>query len=319
MATNYVDPGARTILPDPVLTNVVQDNSAQGDWFAPVICSVRPVSKDYVRWGKQDAQSLLSNLYETLRTPGMRYNLIPRPVIAWVTSAIVEDAVRVEFTDEDLKNAISPLEPRVNGSMKILNVLQFATEQRAATLAAAAGYHTGAGSAWSGAGGSIQADIEAAKLAVLKNSGQRANFIEIAPSRAPGMFSSTEIRSLQIYNPNNILPQGGFVPLLFGLKVFIPGTRIDSAPTGTFTPAFVWDDAAAYVGYSPTLDGGAWSGDGQAFSMQFENQLNGAAYEIRERLDPDYEENLKHILYGNVRRSLPEKMTDEVLFRITGI
>lgn len=319
MATNFVDPAARTVLPDPVLTNLVQDNSNAGDWFAPVICSVKQVAKDYVRWGKQDSQSLLSNLYETLRAPGSRYNLIPRPIMEWVTSSILEDALRVEFTEEDINNAISPLEPRANASMKILNALQFATENRAATLLATATRTAAAGLAWSGAGGSIQADIEAAKLAVLKNSGMPANGIEIAPSKAPGMFASTEIKALQIYNPNDVLTQGGFVPTLFGLRVFIPGTRKDTAPTGAFTPAFVWDDATAYVFYSPTLDGGAWSGDGQAFSIQFENQLNGAAYEVRERLDADYEENLKHIVYGNVRRSLPEVFNNEVAFKITGI
>jgi hypothetical protein len=116
------------------------------------------------------------------------------------------------------------------------------------------------------------------------------------------------------------LQAGGYPERLFGLRLFVPGARYDSAPTGTFTPAFVWDAYnEAFVGYSPTLDGGYWSGDGQAYSTQFENQLNGSAFEIRTRRDANFEENLTSIVYGNVRRSLPEAMNPNVLYRISGI
>ena len=319
MATNLTNPGARSVQPDPILTNLVQDNSAQGDWFAPVGCPVKQVAKDYVRWAKINSQSLLGSLAKTLRAPGARYNLVPRPLVEWVTSSVLEDALRVEFTEEDINNAMSPDEPFNSAAMKILNGLQYATEARVATLYAAATKTAAASSAWAGAAGSIMSDIESAKLAILKNSGLPANFILIDPAKAPGAFASTELKNLQIYQTNQLLTQGAFTPTLFGLRVFIPGARTDSAPTGTFTPAWAWAAGEAYVGYSPTLDGGTWSGDGQAFCHQFENQLNGSAYEIRRRLDADYEENLTHIVFGNVRRSLPEVMNDSVVFRITGI
>ena len=302
MATNWNNPDVRTVQPDPVLTNLVQDNSKQGDWFAPVIVSVRQVAKDYVRWAKQDSQSLLSNLFETLRTQGSRYNLIPRPILQWATSSILDNAVRVEFQDEDISNSISPLEPAANAAMKVLNVLQYASEAAAAALAATATKTAAAGLAWSGAAGSIQADVGAAKLAILKNSGMPANFIEIDPTKVPGMLATTEVKNMQVFTQSDLLTRGGSPATLFGLRLFAPGARNDTAPTGTFTPAFAWADGNAYVGYSPTLDGGYWSGDGQAFGMQFENMLNGAAFEVRRRLDPNYEENLTHIVYGNVRR-----------------
>jgi hypothetical protein len=204
--------------------------------------------------------------------------------------------------------------------MKILNVLQFATEQRVQALYHAAGNTDSADSTWTGAAGSIQSDIEAAKLAVLKASGLPANFIVVAPSKVPGMLASTEIKNLSIFTHSDMLANGGYPPTVFGLKLFVPGARFDTVPTGTFTPAFVWDtDAEAYVGYSPTLSGGLWSGDGQAFATQFENSINGSAFEVRQRLDANYEENLTHIAYGNVRRSLPEVFNTNVLFRITSI
>lgn len=319
MSTPLLNPDVRTIQPDPILSNLMQDSSAQGGWVAGVFCSVKQVAKDYIRWGKQDNQSLLSNFFETVRSPGSRYNLIPQPLLTWVTSSIVEDAVRVEYTDEDVKNSISPLVPAMNAARKILNVLQYATEARVQALAAAATRTAAAGSAWTGVAGSIQADIGAAKLAVLKFSGMPANFISIDPTKIPAMLASTELKNLQVFTHADMLTNGGLPAQLFGLKVFAPGARVDTAPTGTFTPAFAWADGNSYVGYSPTLDGGYWSGDGQAFGTQFENQLNGTAYEARTRLDPDYEENLKHIVYGNVRRSLPEVFNNDVLFRITGI
>jgi hypothetical protein len=320
MTAPLMNPDVRSIQPDPILTNLMQDNSAQGGWVAPVLAPVRQVAKDYVRWGKQDSQSLLSNLFDTVRTSGSRYNLIPQPLVSWVTSAIVEDAVRVEYTDEDVVNSISPLVPAMNSAMKILNVLQYATEQRVQVLAHGATNTTGATAAWSGAAGSIQADISAAKLVVLKTSGMPANFIVVPPSKVPGMLASTELKNLQIFTHSDMLMVGGYPPTVFGLRLFVPGARTDSTPTGSFTPVFAWDhDLEAYVGYSPTLDGGYWSGDGQAFGIQFENQLNGSAFEARTRLDANYEENLIHIVYGNVRRSLPEVFNTNTMFRITGI
>jgi hypothetical protein len=320
MATTLNNPDARSIQPDPILTNVVQDNSANGDWFAPVIVSIRQVARDFVRWGKQDSQSLLSNFFETLRTPGGRYNLLPRPVLAWLTSVVQEDAVRVEYTEEDVRNSISPLDPAMNSAMKVLNVLQFASEVRAQALMHAATNTDGADASWSGTAGSIQSDIEAAKLAVLKASGMPANGIMIPPSKIPGVMASTEIKNLRVFTDPSLLTTSGLPRTLFGLRPFSPGTRIDTVPTGTFTPAFVWDtNLEAFVFYSPTLDGGYWAGDGQAYGMQFENQLNGSAFEVRSRLDPNYEENLIHIVYGNVRRSAPEIFNEACGFRITGI
>jgi hypothetical protein len=319
MATPLFNPDSRSIQPDPILSNLMQDSSTQGGWVAGVFAPVRQVAKDYVRWAKQDNQSLLSNFFETVRTQGSRYNLIPQPLVTWVTSAVVEDAVRVEYTDEDVKNSISPLVPAMNAARKILNVLQYATESRVATLAAAATRTASAGSAWNGAAGSIMADINAAKLKVLQYSGMPANFISVDPTKLPGALASTEIKNLQIFTHADMLSNGGLPPTMFGLRLFAPGARTDTTPTGSFTPAFTWADGNAYVGYSPALDGGYWSGDGQAFGLQFENQLNGSAYEARTRLDADYEENLKHIVYGNVRRSLPEVFNNDVLFKITGI
>jgi hypothetical protein len=323
MGASYVNPANFSNLPDPVLTNLVQDNSNVGGWVAPIMASVKQTSKDFLRWGKQDTQSLLSNLFETMRAPGSRYNLLPRPIRAWVTSVIQEDAVRVEYTDEDVLNSVNPEIPRMDSAMKILNVLQFATEVRVAALYASANFaaanKAAAALAWSAAAGSIQSDVELAKIVVLKRSGIPANYIEVPPSKIPGIYASTEIKNLRLYNPNDILAAGGYPPTLFGLKLIIPGARNDTAPTGTFTPAFIWDDGVVRVGYSPTLDGSAWDGTGQAYAVQFENQINGAAYEVRERLDPDFEENLKHIVFGNVRRSLAEQMNPEVCFAITGV
>lgn len=320
MATNLLNPNATAVQPDPVLTNVMQDNSNNGGWVASLFAPVKQVGKDYVRWSKQDSQALLANLYKTVRTQGERYNVVPRGVLSWVTSQVSEDAVRAEYEDEDIANSMSPLEPAVNAAKKILNVLQYATESRVQALAAAATNTDAADAAWSGTAGTIQSDIELAKLAVLKNSGFPANFISVDPTKIGVALASTELKNLQVFTHADMLTSGGYPSTLFGLRLFTPGVRVDTVPTGTFTPSFVWADGFAYVGYSPNLAlSPSWSGDGQSFAIQFENQLNGSAYEARTRLDADYEENLKHIVFANVRRSLPELMNNNVLYRISGI
>jgi hypothetical protein len=208
----------------------------------------------------------------------------------------------------------------MDASMKILNVLQFATEIRAQALMHAAANTDAADAAWSGAAGTIQGDIGVAKTAVKKACGFPANGIMIPPSKLEGMLASTEVKNLRVFTEGGLLEKSGFPLSIFGLKLFSPGSRIDTVPTGTFTPGFVWDtDLEAFVFYSPTLNGGYWSGTGQAFGTQFENQLNGSAFEIKQRLDADYEENLIHIAYGNVRRSAPEAFNPACGYRITGI
>lgn len=323
-------PAQRTVQPDPeLLPGLMQDNSKQGGWLAPLLCGIRPVSKDYVRWGKQDAQTLLSKLQDTLRAPGDRYNLIPRAIRTWVTSVVQEDAVRVEIPHEDVVNGLGLYDAYADGAMQILNVLQYAFELRVATLFdpgtfASANKTAVSGGTWAGASTAIEADIENAAVTVVERSGLEPNYIRIPRKKWGGIKASTEVTKLRAGGRDPIEYVNGVPTYLFGLRILF-GTGRNCAPTGTFTPAFLWDNTTlalnntAHVGYSPFLNGGQWGAGMQTFLGCFENQLNGSAFEANVRDDPNFEENGTHIVYGNVRRSVPEVVNAEAVFAITGI
>ncbi len=324
-------PNQRALSPDPLLTNVMVDQSNNGGWKAPLLCPVKAVGKDYVRWGKRDAKTLLSNLMDTLRTPGARANLLTRPVTTWLTSIVSEDAVRVEYTEEDVANAVSSISPRLDSALKILNVLQYAQELRVAQLYDPAGFaaanKTAAGGAWATTTSKSLSDIENAKAIVAERSGLEANYIRIPRKKIPGWLASDEIsKNVQgVYSElmRGVISGGGVPASILGLTIVVGTARQDTTPTGALTPGFVWDQgnlaSTAHVGYSPVLNGGSWSGDAPAFIGQFENQINGTAYAANEYLSPYFQEDGVHIVHGNVRRSLPEVFNAELCFAITSI
>ena len=321
-------PNFLTQRPDPIPTSVMRENSSQGAWQAPILCGIRQVSADYVRWAKQDDKSLLSNFMDTLRTPGSRANLLARPVKEWVTSLIQEDAVRVEYFEEDVRNSISPEEPTINAAKKILNVLQYAFElsvaQKFDPSTFASENKTSASHVWNGSGTKIEEEIDGAVVTIARRSGLPANYIRIPRSKWIGIKTSTEITGLRM-GQDPIEYQNGEPSRLFGLKILFGTPRQDTTSTGTFTPSFLWEQAAlslddtVHVGYSPFLNGGGWNGSDQVFLGCFENQYRGTAYAANHRTDPNYEENGVHIVWGSVRRSLPEVFNAETTFAITGI
>lgn len=320
--------------PDPILTNVMIDESKQGGWIGSQLCAIKPVASDYVRYGQEDSKSLLSNFHKTARAAGTRYNLLPRPVREWFTAQVDEDALRAEYTDEDVELSISPEEPRVNCARKIGNALAYVFEYSVASLYDPSTFDSAnkdsAGASWSGSASKIVEDVEKAKLVVLRLTGMMPNFIRIPIGKMPGIITCDEFRNNE---------QGVFLPLVqhwmngefnvpfLGLKpVFGVGRWDSTSPGGAFTPTFVWDDPTlhldntVHIGYSPTLNGGNWSGDQQAFIGCFETRLpNEPGMSAAEYKDPYYNENHTHIVYGNARRSAPQVFNPDLCFAITGI
>ncbi|MFA6031107.1 MAG: hypothetical protein WC969_14725 [Elusimicrobiota bacterium] len=323
-------PNQRQLNPDPLLTNVVVENSNLGGWLARFLSSVKPVGRDYIRWGKKDTKKLLSNFIATLRAPGARANLLERPVMEWLISIVSEDAVRVEYTEEDVAEAVSSAGPRVDAARQIANVLMFGQELAVAELfkpaTFAAANKTAATGAWAGSTSTSVPDVLNAQTVIAERSGLEPNYIRIPRKKLPGWLASDEL----VKNPQGVhlemmrgIMAGGLPTSFLGLKVLIGTVRSDATATGVLTPSFVWDrDTLAntvHVGYSPTLDGGSWGGDTPAFVGQFENQRAGTAFAANEYLDPNYQENGVHIVHGNVRRSAPEVFNAELCFAITGV
>lgn len=319
--------------PDPVLTNVVADSSRQGGWLAPKLCAVKPVPKDYVRWKKITAKTLLSTFTGLLRAPGARANLVEQAAYTWATSVISEDAVRIEYTEEDVRNSMNPMEPRLTAAKKIGNLLMYAQEQLVAAkfdpAVIPAGQKDTVSAQWNGSGTKIVYDVERMKALHVKLTGVEPNYIRLPRLKVAGMLSSDEIQK----NPYGMFSEmlqsayanGGVPGRFLGLTVLCGTGRWDSAPTGAFSTSFVWDDSTyslddtVHIGYSPVLNGGAWDGEAPTYLGQFENQMMGTAFAVNEYLDPHYQENGVHIVHGNVRRSAPEAINGDLIVALTGV
>lgn len=319
--------------PDPVLTNVVADSSRQGGWLASRLCGVKPVPKDAVRWKKMTDKSVLSTFYTTLRAPGARANLIEQAAYEWATSVVEENAVRIEYTEEDVRNSVNPMEPRLLAAKKGGNILMYAQELLVATAYNPSNMPSdnlvSSAADWNGSSADPVGDTEEAKALHVKLSGIEPNFIRIPRLKLPGLLSCDQImKNVQgLFSDffRSAAANGGIPTSFLGLTVVVGTTRWDSNPTGAFTPAMLWDNATlnlddtVHVGYSPVLNGGAWNGEDQIYLGQFENQIMGTAFTFNEYLDPYYQENGVHIVHGNVRRSAPEKINQNCLIAITGI
>jgi len=323
-------PNQRQLNPDPLLTNVLVENANLGGWLAGFLSAIKPVGRDYVRWGKKDTKTLMSNFRSTLRAPGNRANLLPRPVLEWLTSLVTEDAVRVEYTEEDVAEAVSSAQPRVDAARQIANILMYGQELALANLFLPASFasdnKTAAAGAWAGSTCKSVSDVENAKAVIAERSGVEANYIRIPRKKIPGWIASDEIKN----NPQGIFAElmrgvlaGGLPATFCGLKVLVGTVRGDTTATGALSPSFVWDRTTlantVHVGFSPTLNGGAWDGNAPAFVGQFENQMRGTAFAANEYLSPHFQEDGVHIVHGNVRRSAPEVMNPELCFAITGV
>lgn len=331
-------PDARTVQPDPVMTRTMIDESKNGGWLAPMLCGVQPVAKDYVRYFKEDAQAMLSSLDKTTRLPGMRANLIEQAKGEWLTETIAEDAVRSEYTEEQVANSPNPQRPRMNAAKRILNVLQAAWELRVATLLDPTNLTLTVASAgdWAGSTSKLIQDIDDAAVKMSEASGLEPNFIRIPRKKWGKIITCDELKGAQnaglYFDLMRQIATGGtgFPDTFYNLKLLIGTSRKDTLPTGVFTPAFFWDDASlnlddtVHVGYSPFLDGGEWNGEDQTYLGAFENQIafdgvNTSPFDPQEYLDPYYPENGKHIVHSRFRRSAPKVFNANCIVGITGI
>jgi hypothetical protein len=293
---------------------------------------VHPVLKDFFRYGKRDAQSLLGALIETTRTPGALPNKINLAITQWLTGLVHEQALRAELNQEDVDNNPSPEAPFMDAGVMITNGLRFGIEALCLALTNptdTANYPlTGAqirqfpaAAPWKGAGTNIKAECGRVRALMTKNGGIPANCVEIAPEFWPEVWASDEVQK-DIgagYRQDILDMNGGIPPRFYGYKLFVPGARTDTVPTGTFTPAFVWSDAVARFFYSPSPNGEVWNGQDPTAFGQYENQKNGTAFEGRRKEDPMFDMNGLWHVWGNVRRSAPIAFNYDHAFLVTDI
>lgn len=337
MAASIVGPSNRDLQPDPIITNAMTEAAANGGWIADNIAPVKSVLKDYVRYGVRDAQTLLSALVEAMRAPGEMPNRLSRPITAWLTALIEEQALRVEIPREDFENSPSPEMPLMDAGVMIQNGLRAAieslvkalldpTDTTSFPLTGAKIRQVSAAAPWTGSGTQIELSINQARIRALKNGGVAPNVIVIPPEVWPAVWATDEVQKAigAGYRQDGLDRNGGLPPMFFGLIPLVPGMRTDTVPTGTFTPAFVWGAEAdgsftARLLYTPSPQGQAWNGSDPTALGQFENQTNGTAFEARQMPDPYYEMNGLTQVFGNVRRSAPKALNLDLAQLITNI
>lgn len=324
MAATLTGPGTRAIQPDPVYSNVMADSSRQGGWIADIVCPVKPVVKDYVRHSRSDHQTLLADLEETLLAPGGLPNKIGRPITSWLTSIILDRALRAEVPYVDIDNSPSPeIEPS-NAARKIANGLRAVIEKLVYTLFLPASFDAAhkepAGAPWRGTGTSIEEEIGNADVEMIKNGGVPSNAIIIPPAKWPGFWASAEVRAARGFgfDMEALARNGGLPSTVFGKRLYVPGSRTDTVPTGTFTPGMIWNDDTARLFYTSSPDGQPYMDDAPNFGKQFENQTDGTAFEAFTQDDPLVMRRMLHV-WGSVRRSVPELSNVDHAFCITGI
>lgn len=315
-------PNLSDIMPDPVLTNVAANVWGGGGWIADLIAPVKQVPKDKYKFATWD-KSVLDTRFEALRAPGARANMVPRPVKAYTEGLVKESSLRAEYTQEDIDNAISPDEPRITGTTRIINSLQYVVESRIHNRYLSSGLpaanKTAAGALWTAGTTYIQKDIENAKLAFHKRSGIEANYLLIPRAVWPTFVYSPEIKGLRVYTESGLMTKGLPDTPVFGLQLIVPGMRYDTAPTGTYTPAYVWNDVDIWIGYSPALAGGGWSGDAPVFCGQFEARLTGdTPFAVREYQSPFFLEDRTYIITTDFRRQ-DEVVNPELVYAVTGV
>lgn len=148
---------------------------------------------------------------------------------------------------DTIDNADPQIDPMGNASLYVKSVVMLAWEQRINTMLLATGNFTtvtGAGAAWTS--NTQEADVDTAKEAVAVNSGKEANTIVISPGLAKVLKRNSNIRDLVKYTDPSLLVNGDLPPVLWGLKVVIPGARQVTAIEGqTQTPARMYTYSAA--------------------------------------------------------------------------
>jgi len=302
-------PNLNELLPDAVLTNVATNLWANGGFAADRLAGVKQVPKDRYKFSTWD-KSVLQHLFNTFRAPGDRANAIPRPAKAYTEGLIKENAIRAEYTQEDVDNSLTPDEPRVTATARIVNALQFVVENlvhdKYLVAGLAAANKTQAAAKWDAATTSIRKDVEKAKETFYKRTGIEPNYILMPRHVWTAFIISKEITDLRIYTENMFRGQDGRDVLpVFGLQPIVPGMRYDSAPSGTYTPAFVWGDNDVWIGYSPAVNGGGWDGTAPTFLGQFEATLTGqSAFAVKEYQSPFFAEDKTFIITSDFRRTV---------------
>lgn len=236
------------------LSNFSYKISQVGGFAARRIMPVLQVPRETGIFWKFDSQNLQQNV-ETKRADG---DTAKRIQVSYTqdTFANEEHALAALITDRE-RNDIDPrLQHEQNVIQTLRETIELGYEKRVETLINTSGNYTlsntgTVGVKWNaGPGTTIEKDIDDAKTIIEGNSGVTPNTILIPSSVSRPMKRSDEIRALRKFTDESLLVNGDLPPIMFNLKVIIPGAIEDVAKFGaTSSIAKVWTEDKVWIGY----------------------------------------------------------------------
>jgi hypothetical protein len=243
---------------DRPLTNlaIVYRNPA---FMAPEVFPIVPVifeSDKYYKYYREERRRI-----KTLRAMGAEAK-----EVEWTTTTgtyvAQEYALKKLVPDRLRANSDSPIRPEQVTLKKLLDWIDLDYEMRVQETVQATGnvYASATPSPkWDGTSPTIEKDIDTAKTSVRQQAGAGANTILMSPDVKDYVKRDSTLRSLIQYAVNSdvLLRNGDLPPVLFNLRVIVPGAVNDTANQGqTATMADVWNDnvLVAYVEPNPSLE-----------------------------------------------------------------
>lgn len=231
----------------------VEDMRAGGPPIGEQIFPVVHVPKTLFKYRIFNGVQAMTDDFDAIRAPKDKSNEVSRSY-SEDEQSLQQYGLRELIADEERDNADNELNLERDAVNVITGKLRTKMEQAAIDLMMneSTFSNTAAAAAkWDAGTTYIEKDIEAAKLSVLKESGNKATHIVIPYTIASKMKYESELRDLIKYTQSDLLVDGALPPYLFGLKVVIPSRIKNEANAGITTASydFICDDFDVFVGY----------------------------------------------------------------------
>jgi len=253
-----------------------------GEQIFPVV----NVDKTLFKYRIFSGMEAMSDDHDAIRAPKDTSSEVSRSYTEQERS-LQQYGLRELIADEEYDNADSDLNIEQDAVNVILGQLLTKREQAAITLMMNESIFSNTAAAaakWDAGTTYIEKDIEAAKLSVLKESGNKATHIVIPYTIASKMKYGTEIRDLVKYTQSNLLVDGALPPQLFGLQVVIPTMIKNEANAGIATASydFICDDYDVFVCYVEPKPSMRTMSAGYTFRRKIAGNAEVAIFKYRE-------------------------------------
>lgn len=264
--------------PDPYVTEWAVEAASGPGFVAGEIAPVVPVMKKdfkFATYGNDE----LNDETETLAKAGVRPNRVRQQPPTYTETGCLRYALD-DFLSDDILALNPAMEQR--RAMKLGHKLALGTEKRVKALLDASGAAISTPSVkWDATSGTIviEKNIDAARDAHVLTAHGEATHIVIPADVARSMKRDATIRDLRKYTEAGLLINGDLPPVLFGLKVIVPGALHNSGnPKADFsqTVARVWATDTVYLlTVDPNYDLDSFTALGQAVYSEFGAQYAG--------------------------------------------